>query len=95
MAPEGSPDYYDPNHRDLVELRERIARLEEAVKGHHAVSEIAARSLEDYKHYNNEWRQTLSDARSTFMTRSDVLLMITVASVLMGVMGFILKLVLR
>lgn len=81
--------------QDCRHLAERIARLEEQVKAAADALKIQAHALEMYKVTSNEWRGAISDQRTLFVTRAEVIaivgLMLTVAGVVVGIVALIFR----
>lgn len=73
---------------DDTDVRILAARLEERLKASDMATKLAADALESWKENSNEWRQTLQDRDSRFVTRAEVIAMLLIG---LTVLGMILK----
>lgn len=62
----------------------RVARLEERSQATNRALDIAAEALKEYKAVSNEWRAALSDQRTLYITRSEVIAITVVAMTILG-----------
>jgi len=85
----------DCENQQLVELRERMARVEERQNGADKAANITADALSQYKSTSNEWRQALNDQRSLFVSRGEVIAIVSVMLLAMGTVAAIVGLILR
>lgn len=78
----------------LPSLLERITRVEERQNATDRASLITANALDAYKTSNNEWRQALNDQRSLFVTRPEVIAIVSVMligmSAIVAIVGVII-----
>lgn len=75
-----------------IELREKVARIEERLLASDNASKITAHALDAYKASANEWRQALNDQRSLFVTRAEVVSIVSLMLVVVGIIvGVIVK----
>lgn len=74
-----------------IELREKVARLEERQLASDNAAKITALALDAYKQSANEWRQALNDQRSLFVTRAEVIAITSITLVVVGIVVGILS----
>lgn len=78
--------------RDVIELREKVARVEERLLAADSAAKITAHALDAYKQSANEWRQALNDQRNLFVTRAEVIAIVSLMLVVVGIIvGLIIK----
>ena len=82
-------------NQQFVELRERMARVEERQNSADRAANIIADSLNEYKISSNEWRQTLNDQRALFVSRGEVIAIVSVILLGMGTIAAVVGLLLR
>lgn len=80
------------SNRDIIDLREKLARVEERLLAADNSAKITAHAFDAYKTAANEWRQALNDQRNLFVTRSEV---IAIVSLMLVVVGIIVSVVVR
>ena len=77
------------------ELRIMVARLEERLRASDIATKLAADALEAWKSNANEWRQALSDQRSMFVSRAEVISIMLLGLAALGLvltaLGIMLK----
>jgi hypothetical protein len=79
---------------DRPDLAERVTRCEERQNASDRANQITAQALDTYKAASNEWRQALNDNGRLYVTRAEVIAIVSVMligmSAIVAIVGVII-----